>query len=156
MKSLACIALLLSLNAYAGTIHKWVDDKGNVHYGDAPPVSTQTKQLRVDGVPSKLGKTLPRLNDQEGGDASNSVNQQSSEEQAQLACEQARKDLEVISNNSQIKLKQSDGTEKFMTDEEIQQRKEIAEKDIENFANKFHLKNHLLFISGDQITRYRK
>ena len=133
MRSLICLALMLSLNTHAGTIHKWVDDKGNVHYGDAPPVSTKTKQLRVDGVPSKLGKALPRLNNQEENEAAGAENT-SSEDQARLACQQAQKDLNVINNNTQIKLKQPDGSEKFMTAEEIQQRKDNAEKDIEAFC----------------------
>ena len=56
------------------------------------------------------------------------------EEQAKQACEQARKDLRVIQRSTRIRLKQADGTTRFMTKEEIDQRRQSSEQDIEQFC----------------------
>ena len=130
MKTLTCILMCLSFSVSAGSIHKWVDENGNVHYGDAPPVSAKTKQLKVDGRPSNTGSPLPRLGEQGENAEAGAV----PEDQAQIACRQAKEDLQVISNSSRIKLKQSDGTERYMTTEEIEQRRESAENDVERFC----------------------
>ncbi|TCV90127.1 DUF4124 domain-containing protein [Sulfurirhabdus autotrophica] len=44
------LPLLLSLmvgSAYGG-VYKWVDSKGEVHYGDQPPPSNKTQKLNID------------------------------------------------------------------------------------------------------------
>lgn len=49
MKRIATLfALLACFNAaQAGGIKKWVDEDGNVHFGDAPPPSQTTKRIQV-------------------------------------------------------------------------------------------------------------
>jgi|GEM_PF-1181393 len=46
MKKLVGISfgLFLSLPAVAGSIYRWVDKQGQVHFGDKPPVGVQAKQ----------------------------------------------------------------------------------------------------------------
>jgi ribonuclease BN (tRNA processing enzyme) len=52
MKYLILALMLLPLTLSARGIQKWVDDQGNVHYGDAPPIGTKSEQVRVDKAPS--------------------------------------------------------------------------------------------------------
>jgi len=55
---LACVAsLLVSANLWAGTIHKWVDESGKVHYGDYPPHSAKSKQLELKNTSPSISKT---------------------------------------------------------------------------------------------------
>jgi hypothetical protein len=110
MKYLVCLIILISSSAYAGSIHKWVDEEGNTHYGDAPPASVSTKELRVDVAPSDPGKALPRLGTSDSASASGNSSSgkpvsKVPEDQAKVACEQARGDLKIIKSNSRIRLK---------------------------------------------------
>ena len=132
--------LLLAGSVQAGSIHKWVDEDGNVHYGDAPPVSAKTENVRVLSAPSNPGRALPRLGDTGGDENAASgttaaTSDEVPEDQAKIACEQAQEDLEVINRSSRIKLRGADGSERFLSTEEIAERKERAEADIDRFCN---------------------
>lgn len=135
------LILLASMSLKAGSIHKWVDEEGNVHYGDSPPVSAKTEGVRVQGAPSNPGKALPRLGSPEtstsaaGGSTDAAASgEQVPEDQAKLACEAAQEDLRVIGNSSRIKLRSADGSTRFMTTEEIEERRTQAEADVERFC----------------------
>jgi hypothetical protein len=142
MKYLICLFILFSSSAYAGSIHKWVDEDGNTHYGDAPPASITTKELKVDTLPSDPGKALPRLGTNDSGSGTAGVNSSGStnsdskvpDDQAKTACEQARGDLKIIQSNSRIRLKNPDGTSRYMTTEEIKSRQQKAEQDVKSFC----------------------
>ncbi|MDH3761364.1 MAG: DUF4124 domain-containing protein [Gammaproteobacteria bacterium] len=129
------LILLASMSLNAGSIHKWTDEEGNVHYGDSPPVSAKTEGVRVLSAPSNPGKALPRLSTSSGNASSAPVNnEQVPEDQAKVACEKAREDLEVIGKSSRIKLRDADGNTRYMTSEEIEERKVQSEADVERFC----------------------
>ncbi len=131
--------LLLAGAAQAGSIHKWVDEEGNVHYGDAPPVTAKTENVRVLSAPSNPGRALPRLGDNNddtaGGTTAAASDDTVPADQAKIACDQAQEDLAVINRSSRIKLRSADGSERFLSTEEIAERKERAEADIDRFCN---------------------
>lgn len=138
MRYLIFLLLAVSISLSAGTIHKWVDENGNVHYGDAPPSSVKTENVRVQSAPSNPGKKLPRLNlDGSGGQAAageNGQQQQASGDQAKVNCENARSDLLVIEGNTRIRLQEADGSSRYLTPAEIQQRKALAQEDIKKYC----------------------
>lgn len=138
MRHLIILATLVSCSLNAGQIHKWIDEDGNVHYGDAPPYTVTTEPVRVIGAPSDPGKPLPRLSTGESPTNTSSNNRSGEEvpaDQAKLACDQAKGDLEIINNSARIRLKNADGTSRYMTTEEIEVRRENAEKDVTRFCN---------------------
>ncbi len=141
MRYLIClIPVLLSASVMAGSIHKWVDEDGNVHYGDAPPVSAKTESVSVQSAPSNPGRSLPRLSSpgESGGSAATDTAAGDAagvpKDQAQVACDQARQDLKVIKSSSRVKLRSADGSTRYMTTEEIDQRKQQAEADVKQFC----------------------
>ncbi len=146
MRYLMFLALLASMTVNAGAIKKWVDEDGNVHYGDAPPVSAQTQDVRVQAPPSNPGKALPRLSSpgsdhSSGGSGSAGDSTQAAagsdevpEDQARAACDAAQEDLKIISSSSRVKLRMADGSTRYMTTEEIEERKAQAEADAERFC----------------------
>ena len=143
MRYLIYLLIMVSASLSAGEILKWTDDAGNIYYGDAPPIEANAEPVRVIGAPSNPGKALPRLSDAtdaesggRGGDQSTSGRQAGNipEDQAKTACEYARNDLKVISSSSRIRLKAADGSVRYMSTEEIDQRKQIAEDDIAQFC----------------------
>ena len=140
MRYLIYLFILTSGSLYAGNILKWVDEDGNVYYGDAPPLSVKTEPVRVISAPRNPGKALPRLSD---GDSQNDSNAEGTnvaagdegapklpDDQAKIACQEATDDLRVIKSSSRIRLKSADGTTRYMTTEEINTRRENAEKAI--------------------------
>ena len=138
MRYIIYLFLIFSTSLYAGSIQKWVDDDGNVHYGDAPPISAKTKEVKVLGAPSDPGRALPRLSaDGKVKSASGTKDDGSKvpEDQAKAACEAARQDLKVISSSSRIKLKSADGSTRYMTTEEIEERRKTSEEDVEKYCN---------------------
>ena len=140
MRHLIFLTLLLSLPLHAGAIKKWVDEEGNVSYGDSPPVKAKAEDIRVQRAPSNPGKSLPRLSNQGADNAGASTTASAGDDndvprdQAQIACEQAQEDLRVIGRSSRIKLRSADGTERYLTTEEISERKQQAEADIQRFC----------------------
>jgi hypothetical protein len=147
MQLLVIILAFLAGSAQAAGIQKWIDENGQVHYGDNPPAKVTTESVRVSRPPSNPGKALPRLNNQQ----TNSDQQQDAEasntpadqqdpasqappDQAGEFCEQARKDMRVLNNSSRIRLRASDGTSRFMTDEEREQRRVQSQADIDRYC----------------------
>lgn len=129
MRYLIFLLLVGSTSLHAGSIHKWVDENGNVHYGDAPPAETKSENVRVQSAPSNPGKALPRLTvsepEPEGG---------ITDEQAVKICETARSDLQIIADSPRIRLQQPNGTERYLNDQEIAERKAKSEADIERYC----------------------
>jgi hypothetical protein len=63
IRLVACMGmLLLALNALAqGGLYKWVDEKGVVHYSDAPPPGKASGKLQVKPQPSlDSSQAVPR------------------------------------------------------------------------------------------------
>lgn len=138
---IACSITLISLNSNSAGIKKWVDDKGNVFYGDTPPRHIQSQSIRTNKRPSKLGKPLPRLSNPGISNIPSSskkspVNNEKLEvSQAKEACENAKNDQRVIQSSSRVKLRSADGSTRYMTKEEIQQRLDNSQNDIDKFCN---------------------
>jgi hypothetical protein len=140
MRYLIYLTLLASASLNAGSIHKWTDADGNVFYGDTPPVSAKTEGVRVQSAPSNPGKALPRMSSPDSTEAAASDtpatdnNDNVPADQATIACDNAREDLDIISRSSRIKLQLADGTSRYLTSEEIDARRAQAEDDIQRFC----------------------
>jgi hypothetical protein len=136
---LAVFTSLNSTSLNAGAIHKWVDDNGNVHYGDAPPTKTDSKNVRVQSAPSDPGKALPRLktssddSDQAAGGAGNK--QKVSAERASKICTSAQADLDIISTSDRIKLQATDGSIRYLSDDEIAERQASSQAEVDRFCS---------------------
>jgi len=94
-----CLALSVGIQAQ---IYRWIDDEGNVHFGDEQSRNVQAEEI---------SENLPKLNVSEGsdtgyvpsGESSTERNKRIREErQAEVAarkpaCDKARKELKIIS-----------------------------------------------------------
>ncbi|MFV2031761.1 MAG: DUF4124 domain-containing protein [Gammaproteobacteria bacterium] len=140
MRYVICLLITFYAPLGAGEILKWTDENGNVFYGDTPPIEAKTERIRVIGAPSNPGRALPRLSEGAPGGSGgnqNASNQQAEDipdDQAAIACQYARDDLKVISRSSRIRVKAADGSERYMSTEEINARKQQAEDDIARFC----------------------
>ena len=144
MKRFLIPMMFIACNSYAAGIQKWTDESGNIHYGDAPPIKTKTESVRVSRPPSNPGKPLPRLTTGDSADGSQQkttgtkVEQKkqdrTTEEVNKQVCEKTKESLKVISSNSLIRLKLSDGTERALSDEEIDERRLKLEQDVKQYC----------------------
>ena len=132
---LAVFTSLNSTSLNAGAIHKWVDNKGNVHYGDAPPAKTKSQNVRVQSAPSDPGKALPRLNTPDPSKQAAGNEQKVSAEQASRICASAKADLDVISTSDRIKLQAADGSIRYLSDDEIAERQASSQGEVDRFCN---------------------
>jgi hypothetical protein len=133
MRYLTYLILVVSTSLNAGAIHKWVDENGSVHYGDAPPVKTKTESVHVLSAPSNPGRALPRLSAPDGTQQA-AGQPEVPKEQANEICEAARNDLNVINNSSRIRMKQADGTLRYLSKEEIAKRKAGSEAEVARYC----------------------
>ncbi|MCG6891122.1 MAG: DUF4124 domain-containing protein [Gammaproteobacteria bacterium] len=130
------LILVVSSSLSAGTIHKWVDENGSVHYSDAPPAKTKSENIRVQSAPSNPGKALPRLTSPEAANQAAAGNEPKLPvDEASEICKLARQDLEVISTSSRIKLRQADGSVRYLSKEEIEQRRADSQAEVDQFCN---------------------
>jgi hypothetical protein len=133
MRYLTYLVLVVSTSLNAGAIQKWVDENGNVYYGDAPPVKAKTESIHVQSAPSNPGKALPRLSAPDETQQA-AAQPEVPKDQASEICENARNDLKVIKNSSRIKMKQADGTVRYLSKEEIAKRKADSEAEVTRYC----------------------
>ncbi len=139
MRYFIYLILITSTSIHAGSIIKWVDVEGNIYYGDSPPSNVETQEVRVVGAPSKTGKALPRLNngaesETMAGGTEQPALKQLSNDQAKVACDIAQEDFKTLSQGGRIILKSADGTSRYMTPDEIVERRIKAEAEIKNYC----------------------
>ena len=141
MKRFLIPLIFIACNSSAAGIQKWTDESGNVHYGDTPPVKAQTQSISVSRPPSNPGKPLPRFT---GSSTEKKTTETKAEQKKQdrttdevnkQACEKAKANLDIISRSSIIRLKQNDGTERVLSDEEVDKRRLKLEKDVKQYCN---------------------
>jgi len=148
MKYLVCLLILISSSAYADNIYKWADDDGNTHYGDVPPPSVHTEELRVDVVPDNPGKALPRLDadDPESSTTESSTTSSNNpdgaepdpemtDDQAKAICEEAHRELKVLNNSKhRSRVRNSDGSSRHLNGEERKAYRGQANQDIKDYC----------------------
>ncbi|MBT3204625.1 MAG: DUF4124 domain-containing protein [Gammaproteobacteria bacterium] len=141
MKRFLIPVIFIACNSYAAGIQKWVDENGNIHYGDTPPAQTKSQTINVSRPPSNPGKPLPRFSD--GSEKTPEMTddkaaQKKNSEEDKISnneiCEQAKIDLNIISRSNTLRIKQKDGTERTLSDKEIDERRKKTESDIKQYC----------------------
>lgn len=58
----ACLLAALPLAASASVIYRWIDEQGQIHYGDRPPPGVETHAIPPP-LPAGVGEELRQLQD---------------------------------------------------------------------------------------------
>ncbi|QYK04261.1 DUF4124 domain-containing protein [Shewanella zhangzhouensis] len=134
--------LLVCGISQAATIYKWVDKNGVTHFSEQPPPDeTQTQTLNAAELePKPIGfdspKPIPK-NDETVSDEQKNADlvRQQNADQADAICEQAKQNLDVLSNFSRVTRKDdSTGEPVMMSDEERETALSDAKKRISLFC----------------------
>ena len=117
MSILVLSSIALSVSA---EIYKWVDDEGNIHYGEKPP-STNTKEevetikirdnvdtQRAAETLKKKSKSLNDLSDERKQEKADALNDKKELAKNKMRCEQAKKQLANY-QHPKVNIKESDG-----------------------------------------------
>jgi hypothetical protein len=143
------LALLLVLGltpvvaaAAQTTTYKWLDEQGNVTYGDHPPKGVVAEEIRIStGTSSSRASNSPAASQAPasaaaapGKNTSTTAAQGVGPEKARQLCQQARSNLEVLQNNALIRQTDEQGNVTILDDSQKQEQIDTANKIIKDFC----------------------
>lgn len=143
-KNILVSLLLIMPFCTSAAIYKWVDEQGNIHYGEERPLTTEAEKIKL--APSPAGSTStygkPSLKPKEKADAANEEkidDTQSKEmipkkQRAEL-CSRAKETLKKISEAGRVRTKNKDGSTQVMTDQQKQDRIAQEQKAVKHHCN---------------------
>ena len=105
MRKLAWLIAVFALAAHA-EVYKWVDEKGNVQYGENPPPGVNATKMSVPGGgPSAPEKSPEKPSDTPGDKASSqqAAGKPMSKDDRTKRCEFEKQQLEVFENDAPVK-----------------------------------------------------
>ena len=137
-RALALASIFAAMDSVAGNTHyRWLNERGIPVHSDRPPpkgidyevISTGSSFKRV--VSSDEG-AVPLETESRAGNEFDRVNSDAakrSKKNAEL-CEKARTNLDSLTNSERVKVRDSQGEERFLTAEEIEVETQTAKAQI--------------------------
>ena len=141
---IASLFIILPLHSPLAAMYKWVDDEGNVSYSDQPP---------PDGNPQEIEKSSYGITDEESQYQLETLNEkanaakQERDIEAGVAnqqlerndtikknCEIARSNLELLTSQSRVTLKDAEGNDYFLPDEDKQSKTLDARANVDRYC----------------------
>lgn len=129
------LLLALSATAMAGQVYKWVDEKGNTHFGAQPPegheattINTNVPQPKAAPVKSVAAPTEEDAA-QEAANKKVKKDVAKSEAERKEFCEQTRTNLAQLKNNPRLRTQEGNEVRRI-TEEERQAKIAETEKNI--------------------------
>lgn len=141
--TLVLAALLLAAQPVAAAIYKWVDEQGNVHYSQTPPLDREAQTLSAPPPPGDGRGSAQSLKEkmeafderQEAREKSAQERKQAEDEAArrQALCEQARANLQTLTSRGQVRILEGETT-RMLSEEERQAEIAKAREQIDQFC----------------------
>jgi hypothetical protein len=136
------ILLLLAMSAQADKIYKWVDDKGQVHYGDAPrgaqtgvkaesATATDTNTTIVNDTQQDQRKLSRSLEDERHAREEEKAKKQQQAADRQQRCHRARDLMKRYESSSHLYDLDAGGNRQVLSDEQRKGAEDKLRKDIE-------------------------
>lgn len=134
----ALLTAMLALPATASdnTYYQWRDERGTAHHSDKPPpegvdyevVSPDSGFKRV--VSAEEGIVPLETEPTVGNDFERISKKPEEIEKNPILCERATKNLETLNGTAKVSVRNDQGEARFLSDEEIELQKDLAEKNI--------------------------
>lgn len=122
---LAVLILILlagSMPALAGSMYRWVDDQGNIHYGENPPTGVKSEEIHSYSPPPggrEQRREAPSWQreeqEEEAADTSTAEDEQSPTDEY---CDQHRQNLEQLRSRTVVRTSDPDTGETRVLDED--------------------------------------
>ena len=144
--TLAVCIMAIPVLATAQSVYKWTDENGVPHFADRQPTGKQSESISIrTGKPSgsdSSGLVSPQervqqINEQQAENAQSrklSAAEEARQKQRAANCRTAKNNLSLIRSGSRIKIEE-DGEERFLTSEEIAEKRVQFEEIAENNCN---------------------
>jgi len=129
------LVIIFSSSLCMAGIYKWVDEQGNVHYGQQKPVDKSVKKMDVQMHAPRDTSSYNRPGNKTGEEGAEDPNAEQAEEKPEkkpetaaekkrrlAACAQARKNLATMQASGQIRSKDKDGNVGYLSEPEKQAR----------------------------------
>ena len=142
------LTLAVSGVAVAGDIYKWVDEDGNVHYGDKP-VSNGSERVAIESRPTDRARVQSQYQaaaqaraenrdaraqaDEEGRKTEEELRAQADERRQK--CEASRATMQKFVTSRRIYTQDESGERVYMDDAQMQAARERVENDINEYCN---------------------
>lgn len=136
--TLLCFALpLITLPAHSD-VYKWTDSSGGIHYSDQMPrgeestlIKTSKSAERAGQPENSLDQQIDALQENEAIEKLKTRQEQeiaATEKQTEQYCQSLRANINTLANNARIRVKGEDGELRFLTAEEIVEKKKTSEQ----------------------------
>lgn len=122
----ACAALV-SLDAHAAKVYKWVDDQGGVHLTAQPPTGREFQEIAVSTGHSAPPAANQETSPQEASTSGTEAAASSATKKDAKVCTAAKGNLEALSHGGQIRMKDQYGGERILSEEDISAQKKRAQ-----------------------------
>lgn len=142
----ATLTLALSSAAIAGDIYKWVDEDGNVQYGDRP-VTTQVERMPIDSAPTDPARVTAqtqarvesrtRAREAEAAAAAEGPSEEEQQTQAQQRrqqCETSRANMQRMVTSRRLYREDEAGERVYLDEAETQATRQRVEDEISEFC----------------------
>jgi hypothetical protein len=142
------LTLAVSGIAVAGDIYKWVDEDGNVHYGDKP-VSNGSERVAIESRPTDRARVQSQYQaaaqaraenrdaraqaDEEGRKAEEELRAQA--EERRQKCEASRATMQQFVRSRRIYTQDESGERVYMDEAQMQAARERVENDVNEYCN---------------------
>lgn len=126
-----CIAAFCFVAEATAEVYKWVDEKGNTHFGDQPPPDQQSESVDIKVAPAMNNPSVEREDYKRRRDellksfdekrqSEKKAAMEAKEKQAEtdVECQRARKYQERYKAASRIYSESKDGSRRFLDEEE--------------------------------------
>lgn len=140
MRLLACLLLVAFFSAAVeagGSVYRWVDAQGQVHYSQLPPEKGSYERIeRTSPAPAAAPDTnevkgfLERAEAANKAEAEEKAKRQQTEAESRAACGQARERLAYLDEHTarRLAVESPDGTMARMDEAEFERRRAAAQK----------------------------
>jgi hypothetical protein len=144
-RALLITLLIVSLPTIAAQkgMWRWKDATGNLNYSDTPPKGVDAEFIASDAVrPGKMSSTARADDNTSETDPANSGDDLADKkmevmpEVDPVLCEQAKTNLNALSDKPRIRITEADGSKRVLTPEEIEGEKDRARKFIDLYCPK--------------------
>ena len=142
---IASLLIILPLHSPLAAMYKWVDEEGNVSYSDQPPPDANTQEIEKKsyGISDEESRDqLETLNEKakaakQERDIKGEVVSQQAERDSTIKknCEIAQANLELLTSQARVTLKDAQGNDYFLPDEDKQSKTLDARANVDRYCS---------------------
>ncbi|VAW84702.1 hypothetical protein MNBD_GAMMA18-1929 [hydrothermal vent metagenome] len=124
IKLLLLIGMLLPALAVAGEVYKWVDEEGNVHFGDRPQPNVKAETVKIDKhtpdqhYRDRMQSIKQNAESRREASVEKKVEQQKLSEQNTSRCQDAKRRLYPLKQKIRVFNYDDAGERKYIDDED--------------------------------------